>query len=92
MLPWPAGLQRPERGPVRDATPAEEHAARTLIGPQLATAGINILAVEVRWPLSGPSRIPGRTPYLCVYALHRRWPQELDRSAADDHARWVWIS
>lgn len=30
-------------------------------------------------------------PRLMVYAVHKRWPQVLERSTADDHARWIFV-
>lgn len=91
VLPWPDGLRHPAAGPFLVAAHPEEHrAAVSAIGDQLAVAGINIIDVEVAWPTKRPQNVP-EGPCLFVYAIHKRWPQNLDCSKAGDHARWTWV-
>lgn len=91
VLPWPEGLKLPAHGPFFMAVHPEERAAAiAAIGAQLAAAGINILDVEAGWPQKRPQDEP-EGPRLLVYAIHKRWPQNLDHSEAGDHAKWTWV-
>lgn len=95
MLPWPAELSQPVRQTVLVAAlSAEDAYARATLGPLLKASGINILDIEVTWRrrTHDDGKPPDDGPKLLVYALHRRWKQELDRSDAGDHAKWIWLT
>ncbi len=86
MIPWPAALPDPARGPTRDTTAGERQIIVRLIGEECARHDLVVHDTTVMWP--DAERAKGR-PFFVAFVVHKRWPQE--QLKIDPTFPWIWL-